>query len=96
MDGRSPLVIDVAGAAGRRWGPSSRTGGHAMADTLYFITRIAFVVAWVIGAYLVGVTTGRRGFQPLAWGLVSLVLSPVIGFVALTLVTPGSGPRTRE
>ena len=67
-----------------------------MTDTLYLITRIAFVVAWVVGAYLVGVTAGRRGFQPLAWGLVSLVVSPVVGIVALTLITPTSGPRTRE
>jgi uncharacterized membrane protein YhdT len=66
-----------------------------MADTLYLITRIAFVVAWVIGAYLVGIAAGRRGFEPLAWGLVSLVVSPVVGVVALTLVTPRSGPRTR-
>ncbi len=67
-----------------------------MADTLYLLTRIALVVAWVVGAYLVGVTAGRRGLQPLAWGLVSLVVSPVIGIVALTLVTPGTGPRTRH
>ena len=67
-----------------------------MAETLYLVTRIAFVVAWVVGAYLVGVTAGRRGFQPLAWGLVSLIVSPVIGIVALTLVTPRSGPRARD
>ena len=67
-----------------------------MADTLYLVTRIAFAVAWIVGAYLVGIAAGRRGFQPLAWGLVSLVVSPVVGMVALTLVTPWSGPRTRE
>jgi uncharacterized membrane protein YhdT len=67
-----------------------------MADTLYLITRIAFVAAWVLGAHLVGVAAGRRGFLPLAWSLVSLVVSPVVGIVALTLVTPRSGPRTRE
>ena len=67
-----------------------------MADTLYTITRIAFVMAWIVGAYLVGVAAGRRGFQPLAWGLVSLIVSPVVGIVALTLVTPRSGPRTRD
>lgn len=77
-------------------GSQAADRGRSMADTLYLITRIAFVVAWVVGAYLVGVTAGRRGFQPLAWGLVSLVVSPVVGIVALTLITPRSGPRTRE
>ena len=67
-----------------------------MADTLYLITRIAFVVAWVAGAYLVGVTAGRRGFQPLAWGLVSLVVCPVVGIVALTLSSlRGAAPHPR-
>ena len=66
-----------------------------MSDTLYTIDRIAFVVAWVVGAYQVGVVAGRRGFQPVAWGLVSLLVSPVVGIVALTLITPRRGPRPR-
>ncbi len=54
---------------------------------------IAFAVAWVIGAWLVGVTAGRRGYSPVVWGVFSLVVSPVVGVVLLALVTPRRGPR---
>jgi len=54
---------------------------------------IAFAVAWVIGACLVGVTAGRRGFSPVVWGVFSLFVSPVVGVVLLALVTPRRGPR---
>ncbi len=66
-----------------------------MSDTLYQMTIAFFLVAWVVGAYLVGVIAGHRGFSPLVWGLVSLVISPFIGLILLTLVTPRSGPRLR-
>ena len=66
-----------------------------MTDTLYPLTIALFLVAWVVGAWLVGVTAGHRGFKPLIWGLVSLVISPFVGIVLLTLVTPRTGPRLR-
>ena len=66
-----------------------------MTETLYPLTIASFMVAWVVGAYLVGVTAGHRGFSALAWGLVSLVISPFVGIVLLTLVTPRTGPRLR-
>jgi hypothetical protein len=54
---------------------------------------IAFVVAWVAGAWLVGVTAGKRGYNPVLWGVVSLFVSPVVGMVLLALITPSRGPR---
>ena len=63
-----------------------------MQDTLA-LAYLAFVAAWVVGAWLVGVTAGKRGYSPVAWGVFSLVLSPVAGIVLLTLVTPRRGPR---
>jgi len=54
---------------------------------------IAFAVAWVIGAWLVGVTAGKRGYSPVVWGVFSLFVSPVVGVVLLALVTPRRGPR---
>jgi uncharacterized membrane protein YhdT len=64
-------------------------------ETLYALTIVVFFLAWVVGAYLVGVTAGHRGFNPVVWGLVSLVISPFIGIVLLALVTPRTGPRLR-
>lgn len=52
------------------------------------IDYMAFAVAWVVGAWLVGVTAGQRGFSPVAWGVASLFMSPVVGVVLLALVTP--------
>ena len=66
-----------------------------MTETLYPLTIALFLVAWVVGAYLVGITAGHRGFKPLVWGLVSLMISPYVGIVLLTLVTPRNGPRLR-
>ena len=66
-----------------------------MTETLYPLTIGLFLLAWVVGAWLVGVTAGHRNFNPLAWGLVSLVISPFLGIVLLTLVTPRTGPRLR-
>ena len=66
-----------------------------MTEVLYPLTIALFWFAWVVGAYLVGVTAGHRGFNPLAWGLVSLVISPFVGIVLLALVTPRAGPRLR-
>lgn len=31
------------------------------------IDYMAFAVAWVVGAWLVGVTAGKRGFSPVPW-----------------------------
>jgi uncharacterized membrane protein YhdT len=64
-------------------------------DTLYPLTIAFFLVAWVVGAWLVGVTASHRGFKPLAWGLAALVISPFVGIVLLNLVTPRAGPRLR-
>jgi uncharacterized membrane protein YhdT len=64
-------------------------------ETLYPLTIAFFLLAWVVGAWLVGVTAGHRGFNPLVWGLVSLVISPFVGIILLTLVTPRTGPRLR-
>jgi uncharacterized membrane protein YhdT len=64
-------------------------------DVLYPLTIAFFYLAWVVGAYLVCVTAGHRGFNPLVWGLVSLAISPFVGIVLLTLVTPRTGPRLR-
>jgi uncharacterized membrane protein YhdT len=66
-----------------------------MANTLYPLTVAFFMVAWVVGAWLVGVTAGHRGYKPLVWGLASLVISPFVGIVLLELVTPRDGPRPR-
>lgn len=57
------------------------------------ILYIPFAVAWVVGAWLVGVTAGRRGYSPVVWGVFSLFVSPVVGMILLALVTPGRGPR---
>jgi uncharacterized membrane protein YhdT len=54
---------------------------------------IAFAVAWVVGAWLVGVTAGRRGYNLVLWGVVSLFVSPLVGMVLLALITPSRGPR---
>jgi uncharacterized membrane protein YhdT len=57
---------------------------------------LAFAVAWVVGAWLVGVTAGKRGYNPVLWGVVSLFVSPVVGMVLLALITPSRGPRARS
>jgi uncharacterized membrane protein YhdT len=67
----------------------------AVTDTLYPLTIAVFLLAWVVGAWLVGVTAGNRGFNSLVWGLVSLVISPFVGIILLMLVTPRTGPRMR-
>lgn len=64
------------------------TGNSAVAAV-----SIAFAVAWVIGACLVGVTAGKRGYSPVVWGVFSLFVSPVVGVVLLALITPRRGPR---
>jgi hypothetical protein len=64
-------------------------------ETLYPLTIGLFLLAWVVGGWLVGVTARHRGFVPLPWALVSLVISPFVGIVLLTLVTPRTGPRLR-
>jgi hypothetical protein len=64
-----------------------------MVGNILAIDYIAFAVAWILGAWLVGVTAGNRGFSPMAWGVFSLFVSPVVGVVLLTLVTPRRGPR---
>ena len=66
-----------------------------MPELLYPLPVAVFYVGWFVGAYLVGVTAGRRGFNSVAWGLVSLVISPYVAFVLLVLVTPRTGPRLR-
>jgi hypothetical protein len=45
----------------------------------------------VVGAWLVGVAAGKRGYNPVVWGVVSLFVSPVVGVVLLALVTPRAG-----
>ena len=57
------------------------------------IDYIAFAVAWILGAWLVGVTADKRGYSPVVWGVFSLFVSPVVGVVLLALVTPRRGPR---
>jgi uncharacterized membrane protein YhdT len=57
------------------------------------VIYIAFAVAWVVGAWLVGVTAGKRGYNPVVWGVFSLFVSPVVGVVLLALITPRRGPR---
>lgn len=63
--------------------------GNIMVAAVY----VAFAVAWVVGAWLVGVTAGNRGFNPVLWSVFSLFVSPVVGMVLLALVTPSRGPR---
>ncbi len=63
-----------------------------MAGNILAITYIAFAVAWVVGAWLVGVTAGKRGYSPVLWGVFSLFVSPVVGVVLLALITPKRGP----
>ena len=67
-----------------------------MLGTILAIDYIAFAVAWVIGAWLVGVTAGKRGYNPVIWGVFSLFASPVVGVVLLALVTPRRGPRAHS
>ena len=62
-------------------------------ENVLAITYIGFAVAWVVGAWLVGVTAGKRGYSPVVWGVFSLFVSPVVGVVLLALVTPRRGPR---
>lgn len=62
-------------------------------ENMLAIIYIAFAVAWVVGAWLVGVTAGRRGYSPVMWGVFSLFVSPVGGMLLLALVTPRHGPR---
>ena len=64
-------------------------------DIVLGIDYVAFAAGWVVGAYLVGLTAGKRGFSPMVWGLFSLIASPVVGMVLLALVTPRDGPRLR-
>ena len=54
---------------------------------------IAFAVAWVVGAWLLGVTAGKRGYNPVLWGVFSLFVSPVVGMILLALITPSRGSR---
>lgn len=56
------------------------------------ILYIAFAVAWVVGAWLVGMTAVRRGYSPVVWAVFSLFVSPVVGMILLALVTPRRGP----
>lgn len=63
-----------------------------MAGNILAIAYIAFAVAWVVGAWLVGVTAGKRGYSPVLWGVFSLFVSPVVGVVLLALITPKRGP----
>ena len=63
--------------------------GNIAAGAVY----VVFAVAWVIGAWLVGVTAGKRGYSPVMWGVFSLFVSPVVGIVLLALITPTRGPR---
>ena len=62
-------------------------------ENMLAIIYVAFAVAWVVGAWLVGVTAGRSGYSPVVWGVSSLLVSPVLGMVLLALVTPRRGPR---
>jgi len=75
--------------------PTKSSRVHEVTEVLYPLTIAFFYLAWLVGAYLVGVTAGHRGFNPLVWGLVSLVISPYIGMILLALVTPRAGPRLR-
>lgn len=63
-----------------------------MAENIAAITFLLFAVAWVMGAWLVGVTAGKRGYTPVFWGLFALLVSPIAGAVLLLLVTPRRGP----
>jgi uncharacterized membrane protein YhdT len=77
------------------WTIRRKARGDEVTDVLYPLTIAVFYLGWLAGAYLVGVTAGHRGFSPLAWGLVSLLISPYVGVVLLALVTPRTGPRLR-
>jgi uncharacterized membrane protein YhdT len=71
----------------------SLSRGTATMQSMLAIDYMAFAVAWVVGAWLVGVTAGNRGYSPVVWGVFSLFVSPVVGVVLLALVTPRRGPR---
>lgn len=52
------------------------------------------MILWIGLAGAVAIAAGRRGFNQYIWFFGCLVLSPVVGFVLLALLTPGSGgPR---
>jgi hypothetical protein len=80
-------------AALRRMAVGSPNRGTAARGNMLAIDYIASAVAWVVGAWLLGVTAGKRGYDPVVWGVFSLVVSPVVGVVLLDLVTPKRGPR---
>ena len=46
---------------------------------------------WIGLAGAVAIAAGRRGYNQYIWFLGCLVLSPLIGFVLLALLTPGRG-----
>jgi len=85
-----PLTED---AARQRMAVGSPSSGTATIENMLAIDYMAFAVAWVVGAWLVGVIAGKRGYSPMVWGVFSLFVSPVVGVVLLALVTPRRGPR---
>lgn len=44
---------------------------------------VVIFLVWIGLAFLVGYAAGERGRSGVAWGLLSLLLSPLIGFIAL-------------
>jgi hypothetical protein len=63
-----------------------------VAENFAAITYLLFAVVWVMGAWMVGVTAGKRGYNPVFWGLFALLVSPIAGAALLVLVTPRRGP----
>ena len=52
------------------------------------------MILWIGLAGAVAITAGRRGYNQYIWFLGCMVLSPLVGFVLLALLTPGrGGPR---
>jgi hypothetical protein len=52
------------------------------------------MMAWIGLAGAVAIAAGRRDFNQYIWFLGCLVLSPLVGFVLLALLSPGrGGPR---
>ena len=52
------------------------------------------MILWIGLAGAVAMAAGRRGYNQYVWFLGCIVISPVVGFVLLTLLTFGrGGPR---
>ena len=53
---------------------------------------LTVVIVWVIGATIVAWIAHSQGRSPLTWFGIAVLLSPLLGFVAVILSAPKKGP----